>query len=404
MTAPTKPDLLDARAVRARAHVVLEGALANELPWWRVQTHALAPLAEQLAGRIGRHFPSLNVPLHSRWRHIEAGGVARLEPWLARTPYATDQARTAALLDFAFVSVLLDAGAGAAWQYHEAATAQRFSRSEGLALASWYGFVAGAFGTDDNGLPCVDGHHLANMSSATLSEMFQVRQDNPLLGLEQRAALMRSLGSQLVAWSAPSLSAARPSAVVQAYLASQDQPDANGLLRALLQALNPIWPHGQFYRHTALGDCWQLPWLSAHGLADGWVPFHKLTQWLCYSLQEPLAWGRQPVTGWDVLTALPEYRNGGLLIDAGVIEPRQANALAAAYTPDQEEVVSWRALTVALMDRLWPMVCDALRCTPDTLSLSAMLEGGTWLMGRELAYARRGGEPPLRLVSDGTVF
>ncbi|MEK9896771.1 MAG: DUF1688 family protein, partial [Burkholderiaceae bacterium] len=75
-----------------------------------------------------------------------------------------------------------------------------------------------------------------------------------------------------------------------------------------------------------------------------------------------------------------------------------------AYTPDQPEVVSWRALTVALMDRLWPMVCERLGCSPQALSLSAMLEGGTWLMGRELAYARRDGEPPLRIVSDGTVF
>jgi hypothetical protein len=38
------------------------------------------------------------------------------------------------------------------------------------------------------------------------------------------------------------------------------------------------------------------------------------------------------------------------------------------------------------------------------MPLAAILEGGTWAAGRELAQARRGGEPPFRVISDGTVF
>ena len=41
---------------------------------------------------------------------------------------------------------------------------------------------------------------------------------------------------------------------------------------------------------------------------------------------------------------------------------------------------------------------------PGEHALAAVLEGGTWAAGRELAAARRGGEPPSASASDGTVF
>jgi len=38
------------------------------------------------------------------------------------------------------------------------------------------------------------------------------------------------------------------------------------------------------------------------------------------------------------------------------------------------------------------------------LPLAKVLEGGSWAAGRALAEKHRGGLPPLRVVSDGTVF
>jgi hypothetical protein len=40
------------------------------------------------------------------------------------------------------------------------------------------------------------------------------------------------------------------------------------------------------------------------------VPFHKLTQWLCYSLLQVLKDANITIEGEHLLTALPEYRNG----------------------------------------------------------------------------------------------
>ena len=52
------------------------------------------------------------------------------------------------------------------------------------------------------------------------------------------------------------------------------------------------------------------------------MPFHKLSQWLAYSLIEPLEEAGIAVTGLDELTALAEYRNGGLLDRSGRARPK----------------------------------------------------------------------------------
>ena len=45
------------------------------------------------------------------------------------------------------------------------------------------------------------------------------------------------------------------------------------------------------------------------------VPFHKLSQWLSYSLIESLERSGLKVLHIDQLTGLAEYRNGGLFVD-----------------------------------------------------------------------------------------
>ena len=135
------------------------------------------------------------------------------------------------------------------------------------------------------------------------------------------------------------------------------------------------------------------------------MPFHKLSQWLTYSLLEPFEWAGAQVTGLDELTALPEYRNGGLLLDGGAIVPRDAGFGARDYTPADEWVIEWRALTVSLIDELAPLVRSELGVTAEAMPLACILEGGTWAAGRQLAAELRpGGAPPVRIASDGTIF
>jgi hypothetical protein len=69
-----------------------------------------------------------------------------------------------------------------------------------------------------------------------------------------------------------------------------------------------------------------------------------------------------------------------------------------------ELIVEWRALSVALLDRL----CEATRRHLGfaTFSMSQLLQGGTWSAGRAVAMERRppDGLPPIAVRADGTVF
>src|SRR6266508_4152286 len=135
------------------------------------------------------------------------------------------------------------------------------------------------------------------------------------------------------------------------------------------------------------------------------VPFHKLSQWLAYSLIEPLEAAALTVERLDQLTALAEYRNGGLLVDLGVIRPRAAIDPRVQHDVASELIVEWRALTVVLLDTLLDLVRAKLGLDA-SFALPQLLQGGTWSAGRKIARARRppDGPPPIVVAADGTVF
>jgi hypothetical protein len=366
-------------------------------------------------------YPTLQIPYHSRWRHFEVGGVdrkAELDSLLAGRS-AADTAR--ARIDLTVVSVLLDAGAGPQWHYDEAESGQRFTRSEGLGVASLRAFMRGDFSATAGDPLRVDASVLQRLDAAVLAKIFQSGSHNPLVGLEGRAALLRRLGQAVQAQAGAAGLQARPAALFDVLTGAPDaartgaaprsEISAAQVLRNLLDTFSSIWLTGSVLHGVALGDVWPHRWAGGedpmagrHGTTDGWVPFHKLSQWLAYSLLEPFEWAGVKVTALDSLTGLPEYRNGGLLIDGGVIKPRSAASLARTWQVSDEFIIEWRALTVSLLDELAPLVRTRLGRTAEQMPLACVLEGGTWATGRLLAQELRGGAPPLTISSDGTVF
>jgi hypothetical protein len=316
-------------------------------------------------------------------------------------PGADPAEKARARLDLAIVSVLLDAGAGPGWTYREAETGLVVSRSEGLAVASLRTMQAGLFSADPANPWRVDATVLAAMTAERLTHAFQHGGENPLSGLAGRALLLRRLGEVIAA--APELFGmpVRLGHLYDHWLPRRGGLPAPEMLRVLLHALGPIWPGRLSLNGVPLGDC------GRHGAVsgDGIVPFHKLSQWLVYSLIEPLAEAGFTVTEIDGLTGLAEYRNGGLFLDCGVIAPRDENLLQQRLDPLGEPVVEWRALTVALLDRLAARVRDHLGKSIAEFPLAKVLEGGSWAAGREIAAERRpDGGAPLNIVSDGTLF
>ena len=403
--------LRSTRAIRERCGQLLARARAGESRWLTVEDGFMEAAAREVADLTRKRYPKGHIPLHSRWRHLEAGGVdrkAELERLLGPVPNAV---LGEAMVDLTFVSVLLDAGAGHEWKYVEPATGQTFTRSEGLGVASFHAFTAGLFSSDKKHPLQVDAAGLRGLSTDHLASAFQVRDNNPLVGIEGRAVLLRRLGEEMQ--ERPEVfgrEVPRPSGIYAQILSpAPDVPrtadvTAHDILSQILLSCSGIWPSSNSIGSVPMGDCWRHEAVRGEGLSDGWVPFHKLSQWLTYSLLEPFAWSGVKVRGLEALTALPEYRNGGLLLDTGVLRLRDPAAARETWKPGDELIVEWRALTVALMDELAVEVRKLLHLDEHRMPLACVLEGGTWAAGRELAQRHRGGLPPLKVASDGTVF
>ena len=103
--------------------------------------------------------------------------------------------------------------------------------------------------------------------------------------------------------------------------------------------------------------------------------------------------------GTELLTGLPEYRNGGLLIDTGLLtlKPDDAKRGLAQYqrnaqvkgqpsvevvplfSVDDDVIVEWRAVTVGFLDDLLVEVNALLGLRGgEELTLAQMLEAGSW--------------------------
>jgi hypothetical protein len=371
-------------AIRERAAHVLKYVEDGRSVWWQVDANGLETAVQATLAVTRKRFANpAAIPFHSRWRHFEAGGHDRwaaLAPKLAGLPKDEVARRR---IDLAVMSVLLDAGAGPAWSFREPGTGETFARSEGLGVASFHMFANGAFSRDPKSDPLrVDSERLAALTPIDIAMGFQVKAHNPLVGLEGRADLLRKLGN---------IGLERPGALFDAIAKDAGTVKAASILAAVLDKLSPIWP-------LPMGDVWQHP-------AIGWVPFHKLSQWLSYSLAEPIESADLKVVELDALTGLPEYRNGGLLVDAGALRPKQSRLLTDTFKAGDEAIVEWRALTVALLDRIAEHVRLHLGLDAQRLPLVKVLEAGTWFAGRVIAAERRpGGGPPIAVESDGTVF
>lgn len=400
---PQAAALLSAKAVRAGAEQLYALAQAGRLQHFTLHADRLDAAADYVVATTLANYPDLAIPFHARWRHFAAAGKDRWGAFAAAQDWhdAAEQARAA--FDLTIVSVLLDAGAGADWIYREP-DGTFTSRSEGLGVASFAMFTAGAFSLD--GRQRADAARLASLSADDLASGFQCAPGNPLVGLVGRAALLNALGRTVLA--APAVFARsgdpRPGGLCD-HLAAQavaGSLPATTILDALLQHLGPIWPGRLTLEGVPLGDAWTYV-LPDDG--ETIVPFHKLSQWLAYSLIEPLQAAGIVVTDIDGLTGLPEYRNGGLFLDLGVIALTDPSDAARAHAPGSPLVVEWRALTVALLDRIAPLVRLKLGLDAASLPLAKVLEGGTWAAGRRIARDKRAnGGPPLAIVSDGTVF
>ena len=369
------------QAVRIESNLVYERV--NTSKYYSVDESKLRLVAEFIQTLIAKDYNSdtKTIKPHARLRHIPALFL----------DHVTDRE---ALLDMLVVSVLLDAGAGTRWKFdHEDV---KYSRSEGIAVAVAVAFGKGFFSTDKKSQR-VEADRLLELKLKDMQEIFQVAEDNPMEGLEGRLELLHRLGTQLRSNKVFSQTK-RPSGLAH-FIKTHSGDSEKCILdvewfwtNVIIGGFNQVWPETRAKLNgTSLGD------VHFCELTGRLVPFHKLSQWLCYSLLEPLehVFGFQ-IENQRLLTGLPEYRNGGLLVDFDVIKPKFETS--KAFKPGSQEIIEWRALTIVLLDKLH------FEYFPN-LTLAQMLEAGTWKAGRLIASSKRpDGRPPIQIISDGTVF
>ncbi|KAG0166340.1 hypothetical protein DFQ28_010663 [Apophysomyces sp. BC1034] len=350
MTLPQKNYLLTLDSIRERCNQVYSKAQGQQLEYFDIDESKLANVIDHVESVTKRRFSDLSViPPHSRLRHF-SGLDGLQQQW--QGVERKEQARR--LIDLVVVSVLLDAGAGQAWKY-QTTDNRAVGRSEGLAIASQDMFMQGYFSSAKEIPDRVDDF------------------------LDQ-------------------------------YIVD-DTVSIDHLWEAVM-SLGGMWSGRIEIDGVQLGDVWPCTCLQDKGNHENLVPFHKLSQWLTYSLVESLEISLGiKVVGTEKLTGLPEYRNGGLLIDHGLLKLKPAQVQRG--TEHGEEfptfdggdplIVEWRALTVVYMD----IIHKGLeKKVGQSLALAQVLEGGTWTAGREVAAKLRPdlAGPPIVTKSDGTLF
>ncbi|KAH7108409.1 DUF1688-domain-containing protein [Auriculariales sp. MPI-PUGE-AT-0066] len=406
-------------AIRERCQRVFELGKEGSLQHFTYHPDRESDVVKFCIGIIQRDFGTnySSIPPHGRWRHFDVE-EPRIQPlidsWKASGTDNTEIARR--VVELSLVSVLLDAGAGPTWRYKEERTGKTYGRSEGLAVASLDMYAAGFFSGKTRDDPWrVDTEGLSRASERNVGAAMQVDSQNAMEGLTGRSALLSNLGLALQSSTEFFGKDARAGNIVD-FLAKESKDGhvhVFALWAALMDGLAQVWPATRTnFGGRSLGDVWPCPALVSGAGADSskgedLVPFHKLTQWLSYSLTEPL----ERILGWKIdgiedMTGLPEYRNGGLLTDFGVLQLRilPEDGSIPQYEPSHPAIVEWRAMTVILLDRL----ADAIRkeLNEPGLTTAQILESATWKGGREIAKQKRSpiGGPPIAIISDGTVF
>jgi hypothetical protein len=119
----------------------------------------------------------------------------------------------------------------------------------------------------------------------------------------------------------------------------------------------------------------------------------------------------------DQGTGLAEYRNGGLFVDMGVLSLKEESLAKGVqrsnnddglpcFGASDDEIVEWRAMTVALLDKLHDIIRSSSQFNGVQLTLPQVLEAGSWKAGRELAAEKRPltKSSPIIILGDGTLF
>lgn len=403
---PTEPaeQYYDLSKIRTGSRKLFNFVSQGHSKHFQVDQSRLLPTASYIADVIKENYPDLLIPIHSRIRHFPP---AYLDLYNADLE-AENIEKLRRQFELIITSVLLDGGAGPRWQYYDKKTKTYLSRSEGLAVASFNCYWNGIYSPRSDNPFYVDGDVINSLTEQELYSQFQISDGNALVGFSSRIKLLKDLGiaiksSQSFFHNGSFRLGHLADEILS--LASDNIISMSVLFEILTTNLAKLWVREDLPKGVA-GDIWHHTALESSTNPLGLIPFHKILQWLTYSLLEPLENFGITVVDKTKLTGLPEYRNGGLLVDMDVLRVITMPPIQETLDISSELVVEWRALTISILDKLKPIVETCLAIDqPIDLSMGQFLQGGSWSAGRKLARELRAdGGPPFKVKLDGIVF
>ncbi|KAJ2335434.1 hypothetical protein GGH91_005476, partial [Coemansia sp. RSA 2671] len=300
------------QAVRERSQAVYERAQQDGLQHFDFDKTKIESVADYVISLIARDYGTIDkVPTHGRWRSycLALGGSdtkrdlvgEHVAKW--KESGVSDWECARRVVDLFVVSVLIDAGAGSKWRYTDSLGV--FERTEGLGIAALRMFESGVFSSSPNYPFQADALALVSLTDEALLEGFQVSEENPLLGGANRAELLRSLGRAMSGGGAKYFGGececashpARPGFMLDYLAKSAVEPKTvsiDSIWEAIVDGLASVWPASRTQLDgVSLGDVWPCSTLATSQAEEGegisaghLVPFHKLSQWLTWSVLE----------------------------------------------------------------------------------------------------------------------
>lgn len=389
--------LLTLDAVRERCARMLELAEDGKLTHVSVDLAALAPAADRIVAHIRARWPDLVLPFHSVWRRFEAGGHDRFADLAGYRQWSDVREMGRAAFDMALVAGFLGHTAPPRWAYAEGVTAERYRDAEGLAVAGLAMIASGLL----SGVPMdplrADAGQLARLGPDEVAAALQMPPDNTVIDIEARMHVLRRLGEAVN--------------LRDDLFAREDDPRPGGLFdllfeeglgapleaarifEVLIDGLAPVFAGGAELGGIPLGDTWRCEVAARQGddpETAALLPFHSRIQRLVPDLAEPLVWAGVEIVGLEALTAQSDETAASLLIDTGVVSLRDETGEAELPPLSSPATIELRAVTVALFDRLAPLLRERLGVDADEMPLAGLLEGGIRQASGEIALEKRG--------------
>ena len=325
--------LHDAAAVRERCGMVYRWVADGRSPHFTLDESRLTAVAGYVADVTRDAYPDLKIPYHSRWRHFSAGGVDRWGELAARTRYRRSRTRAHRRRP----------GNGERPARRRGRQRLALPRPQDRPCLHTFGGTCGcqpricsarASSPPTRTIPCAS---IMPRLRASMPRRWRATfKSIAIIRWSDWSSAARCCAAWAPRWPSGRImfghTPARPGNLIDYLLTIADRRriSASFVLATLLESLSSIWPSGLTIDGFAVGDAGRHPAARTQDRTDRIVPFHKLSQWLTYSLLEPLEAAGLGVERLHELTALPEYRNGGLLVDLGVIRSRAADRSTGA--------------------------------------------------------------------------